>query len=145
MRKRNLLLAGVAVLAYVVFQGQGRFLPIPFSWTQVSDTALQHAYTNKQSDLQVQGEGVVVKVLPDDLHGSRHQKFIVRVSPEQTLMIAHNIDLAPRIEGLRKGDRVGFYGEYEWTTQGGVLHWTHLDPSGRHISGWLQHGGKTYR
>lgn len=35
------------------------------------------AYDNKTSDLQVQGSGVVVKILPDDNEGSRHQRFIL--------------------------------------------------------------------
>ncbi|EIA3114618.1 TPA: DUF3465 domain-containing protein, partial [Vibrio cholerae] len=42
-----------------------------------NDSVLQQAYQSQQSDLQVQGLGQVVKVLPDDNDGSRHQKFIL--------------------------------------------------------------------
>jgi hypothetical protein len=37
------------------------------------------------------------------------------------------------------------FGEYEYSNQGGVIHWTHHDPSRRHEDGWLKHDGKTYQ
>jgi hypothetical protein len=110
-----------------------------------SDQLLQRAYENRQSNLQVEGSGVVIKILPDDLQGSRHQKFILRLSSGQTLLIAHNIDIAPRIDALREGDTVAFLGEYEWNAKGGVVHWTHHDPAGQHSSGWLEHDGSTFQ
>ncbi|MVB24134.1 DUF3465 domain-containing protein, partial [Vibrio cholerae] len=78
-----------------------------------NDAVLQQAYQSQQSDLQVQGFGQVAKVLPDDNDGSRHQKFILKLNSGQTLLVAHNIDLAPRIPNLKVGDSVEFYGEYE--------------------------------
>jgi len=87
----------------------------------------------------------VLKILPDDLEGSRHQRFILRLSSGQKLLVAHNIDLAPRISSLRRGDKVEFSGEYEWNAKGGVIHWTHHDSTGRHIGGWLKHDGQTYQ
>jgi Protein of unknown function (DUF3465). len=50
--------------------------------------------------------------LPDDEQGSRHQRFILRLASGRTLLVAHNIDLAPRIDGLQVGDQVAFSGEY---------------------------------
>ncbi|EGS66762.1 TPA: DUF3465 domain-containing protein [Vibrio cholerae] len=109
-----------------------------------NDAVLQQAYQSQQSDLQVQGLGQVVKVLPDDNDGSRHQKFILKLNSGQTLLVAHNIDLAPRIPNLKVGDIVEFYGEYEWNKKGGVLHWTHKDPQNRHVHGWLKHNWQVY-
>ena len=106
------------------------------------DNLIQAAYENRQSDVQVEGVGRVVKVLPDDNEGSRHQKFILELASGQTILIAHNIDLAPRIPDLRDGESVSFYGENE---RGGVVHWTHHDPQGRHVDGWLKHDGKTFQ
>ncbi|EKF9197517.1 DUF3465 domain-containing protein [Vibrio cholerae] len=109
-----------------------------------NDSVLQQAYKSQQSDIQVQGFGQVVKVLPDDNDGSKHQKFILKLNSGQTLLVAHNIDLAPRITNLKVGDIVEFYGEYEWNKKGGVLHWTHKDPQNRHAHGWLKHNGQVY-
>lgn len=105
----------------------------------------QAAFLAKESDVQVRSKGVVVKVLPDDNVGSRHQKFILKLSGGQTVLIAHNIDLAPRIASLGSGDSVEFYGEYEWNAKGGVVHWTHHDPSGKHQDGWLRHDARLYQ
>ncbi|MGI9320007.1 MAG: DUF3465 domain-containing protein [Thiogranum sp.] len=143
--KKLLFLAVIAALIVGYIQEQGVSLPgLPVS-TQSADRTLQNAYNNRQSDLRVQGEGVVTKILRDDLDGSRHQRFILKIASGQTFLVAHNIDLAPRINGLRTGDTIEFYGEYEWNSKGGVIHWTHHDPAGRHIGGWLKHGGKTYQ
>lgn len=93
----------------------------------------------------VSGHGTVVKLLPDDNAGSRHQKFIVKLSSGKTLLIAHNIDIAPRIAALKMGDAVSYCGEYEPNSKGGLIHWTHRDPQGRHAVGWLKHDGRTYQ
>ncbi len=109
------------------------------------DALLEDAFTRHLSRIQVTGEGTVVKVLRDDGNGSRHQRFIVRLDSGRTVLVAHNIDLAPRIDGLRAGDTVAFSGEYEWNPKGGVIHWTHRDPRGRHPEGWIRHDGQLYQ
>lgn len=106
---------------------------------------LQAAYQSKQSNIQVLQEGKVIKILADDNASPRHQRFLLQLASGQTLLIAHNIDLAPRLANVKVGDKVRFYGEYEWNDQGGVIHWTHRDPQGRHIDGWLELNGKRYQ
>ena len=110
-----------------------------------SDEALARAFEQRTSSVQVEGRGVVQRVLSDDNDGGRHQRFVVALASGQTLLIAHNTDLAPRVAGLRKGDAVSFSGEYEWNAEGGVIHWTHYDPSKRHPTGWIKHKGKVYQ
>jgi hypothetical protein len=89
--------------------------------------------------------GTVERILADDRDGSPHQRFIIRTSGGLSLLIAHNLDLAPRLEGLRPGELVTVLGEYEWNEQGGVMHWTHDDPQGRHIPGYIEWRGRRYQ
>ena len=68
------------------------------------DDPIGRAFASRASDVQVEGEGKVIRVLADDLDGSRHQRFIVQLASGQTLLLAHNIDIAPRIDGLEVGE-----------------------------------------
>lgn len=111
---------------------------------ELSDDQFAQAFDAQSEGVQLKGSGEVIAVLPDDNKGSRHQKFLVRLSSGQTLLVAHNIDLAPRVADLKKGDQVSFYGEYVWTPKGGVMHWTHHDPAGRHQHGWIEKDGVRY-
>lgn len=117
----------------------------PVDAVPVDEGALAGAFKDKRSNVQVEGEGVVARVLADDNDGSRHQRFVLRLASGQTVLIAHNIDIAPRIAELKRGDSVRFHGEYVWNEEGGVVHWTHHDPEGRHTAGWLKHNGRTYQ
>lgn len=135
----------VALLAQYAWQELGVGQRLGLGDLGSGTSALSTAFEQRQSDVQVKGQGEVLRILSDDNDGSRHQRFIVRLGSGQTLLVAHNIDLAPRISSLRTGDLVEFYGEYEWNSKGGVVHWTHHDPQGIHVDGWLKHGGRTYK
>lgn len=128
-----------------IFTGILLLISIVAFSSSANDTILGQAFDANKSDIQVKGSGKVIKLLPDDNKGSRHQRFILRLNSGQTLLVAHNIDLAPKIPRLKVNDNVQFYGEYEWNSKGGVIHWTHKDPRGRHAHGWLKHNGKTYQ
>ncbi|MEM9416286.1 MAG: DUF3465 domain-containing protein [Planctomycetota bacterium] len=107
------------------------------------DGGIGEHFRAQRSDVIVTASGIVKKRLPDDNEGSRHQKLIVTLSTGQTVLIAHNIDLAERVP-CDEGDVIRFRGEYEWSSQGGVVHWTHHDPAGRHQPGWIEHEGVRY-
>ena len=134
-----------ALLALSVFGCASRPDAVQGRLSSESDQILRRAFESHTSKLQVEGRGVVKRILPDDNEGSRHQRFILELSSGQTILIAHNVDLAPRIPGLQQGDEVDFRGEYDWNSEGGVVHWTHHDPAGVHPDGWLKHKGNTYR
>lgn len=143
-RKNVLLLLLAAIIYGLASKGGMYFSGEPIEYVPPS-TTVRKAFVEQTSDVQIQGQGKVKKVLPDDTKGSRHQKFIVQTDPEMTVLVAHNIDLAPRLPGLKEGDIVSFHGEYEWTDKGGVIHWTHKDPKGRHPDGWLRYKGQLYQ
>ena len=79
----------------------------------------------------------------DDNDDSRHQRFVIDVGDRQTLLIAHNIDLAKRVP-VGMGDRVNVRGMYEWNDLGGLVHWTHHDPLENEEGGWISYRSKTY-
>lgn len=106
--------------------------------------AIADAFRTQERGVWVEAEGEVDRVLPDDREGSPHQRFILRLNDGQTVLIAHNLELATRFP-VERGQRVAFRGEYEWNPRGGVVHWTHDDPRGRHTGGWLRVSGRTYR
>jgi hypothetical protein len=108
-------------------------------------SSVETAFANHSSGVEVQGAGTVAALLPDDVKGGRHQRFIVRLDSGTTLLISHNIDVAPRVSSLRVGDRIAFAGEYVWNAKGGLIHWTHRDPSGHHNAGWVKHNGETFQ
>ena len=116
----------------------------PVAPPSADDPSIARAIANHAHEVTVDASGVVSRVLPDDREGERHQRFIVRLPSGTTVLIAHNIDIAPRVEGLRAGAPIVFEGEYVWNAQGGVVHWTHHDPSGRHRSGFVKYNGRTY-
>lgn len=148
---KKLLLLAIAIAAAIYLSRQpdesSRQIAEPTAAhaPAASNGGLASALADQQSGIQVSGEGTVSRILGDDSVGDRHQRFILSLDSGQTLLIAHNIDVAPRIDSLRSGDTVSFSGVYEWNDKGGVVHWTHHDPQGQHEAGWLKHRGRTYQ
>lgn len=142
--KRKLIQIAIAVILIALYAVSERFSGPGSTPDSLENTQLHRVIASKKSDVQVTGQGEVIKLLPDDNKGSRHQRFLVKIDSGDVILIAHNIDLAPRIDALRKGDNIRFNGEYEWNNKGGVVHWTHKDPRSKHIHGWLEHNGKKY-
>ncbi len=149
---KKLLIVVVALAAvglYQTFSDKGGSFDTSSSSSSSLDlhdsSAISRAFEEHADGVPVEGQGVVVKLLPDDNQGSRHQRFIVQLESGQTILIAHNIDLASRVSPLSEGALVSFSGEYAWNPKGGVVHWTHRDPDGTHIAGWVRSNGKVFQ
>ena len=89
--------------------------------------------------------GTVDRVLADQNGPSGpHERFIVALSDAgATVLIEHNLSLAPRVP-VSVGQPVVVHGEYIWNAQGGLIHFTHRDPDGRHEGGYVLFAGKRY-
>lgn len=105
---------------------------------------IRQAAQSQKSGWWLETTATVIKRLRDDTKGHPHQKFLIKLAPDITLLVAHNLDLAQRVP-LKEGDSIQLRGRYEWNNRGGVLHWTHHDPKGRQTGGWIKHKGKDYR
>lgn len=104
---------------------------------------MKRVYDKFDTGTWIEGTGVVLRLIADDNDGARHQRFILDLRNGQTVLMAHNIDLADRVPvGL--GDRVYFRGMYEWNEQGGLVHWTHHDPLGIEDGGFIRYRAKVY-
>lgn len=107
-------------------------------------SAKQPVFDRGDDNTWVDASGVVIRLLHDDRDGARHQRFVVDMRNNQTLLIVHNLDIGQRVP-LGLGDRIHFRGIYEWNDLGGLVHWTHRDPHGVAEGGYIRLAGKTYR
>lgn len=141
-----MLAAVIGVLAVVHLNrwpgGDGEPSAAPQPIHALDGSEVDAAYRAHRSRVEVEVTGVVVRRLGDDTDGSRHERFILRAG-NLTVLVAHNVDLAPPVP-LSPGDTVRVRGEYEWNQLGGVIHWTHHDPAGRHPPGWIRLRGRQY-
>lgn len=146
-------LAVLAVAVVYTIANTGHWTPETASKANPTDAhvvsagsdAIQAAFDQHRSDVVVQGKGTITKLLKDDTKGLQHQKFLVRLDNGLQVLIVHNIDLANRVEPIQVGEPVAFKGEYVWNPKGGLVHWTHHDPQGRHEAGWIQYQGRVYQ
>lgn len=138
-------LFGLLVLAAMqIFQSRQSVEPELGGDSGAGVEMLMAAYESQQSKVWVEVSGVVHKTLADDNKGSRHQRFIYKLNNGHTVLVAHNIDLAPYVP-LEQGDALNIRGRYEWNKKGGVLHWTHHDSKGHIRGGWIELDGKQYK
>lgn len=105
---------------------------------------LESFFDNEIGGEQVFVKGVIVRLLSDDTDGDAHQRFIISLDNEQTLLVAHNIDVGTRVANVKVGEIVYVFGVYEWNAQGGVVHWTHQSLDSSHVPGFIIYHGVQY-
>lgn len=109
----------------------------PVTLTQAMDSCdrgAQHA--------EVHGRGTVERVLGiRESRTGEHEGFIVRMN-ERSIKVETNTGITGPIP-LHRGDTIALQGQYECSD--GVIHWTHHDPRGRHMSGYIEIHGYRYQ
>lgn len=111
--------------------------------TDLGDRQVVDAQARHLEDVEVTFTARVKKLLPPDRKGVTHQRFLLELSNDRTILVAHNTDLAPEVP-IQKGDLVTVHGEYIWNARGGVVHYTH-HTTNRHQGGWINFNGQTYQ
>ena len=87
--------------------------------------------------------GEVAANLPDIVDDASYQQFILQLNNNHLVMVSHNTDISLPIP-IGPGSKVRIRGEYDWTPDGGLIHWTHRDPSGQREGGWIEANGARY-
>jgi hypothetical protein len=110
------------------------------------DAAVCEAFSAQRSGVEVVAQGRVTRVLGVQAgRSSPHEGFLLRLDSGCALVVRVevNTDFTGTIP-LSVGQRVLVKGDYEYYSRGGVIHWTHRDPRGRHENGYVGVNGTTY-
>lgn len=111
--------------------------------------SVKDLFDARRSGTWVETTGRVEKLLPDDPDTSdnsdKHQKFLLLVPGDITVLVAHNISTAARVP-VKPGDRLALRGRYEYSDKGGTIHFTHQSKYGsrNREAGWIDFAGKRY-
>ncbi|HET9393327.1 MAG TPA: DUF3465 domain-containing protein [Candidatus Rubrimentiphilum sp.] len=88
-----------------------------------------------------------VSSMPTYFFGTRtrceHETFDVQTA-SGPIRVIDNVDIAPPVP-VRPGDRVEVRGEMVHDRGSlPIVHWTHHDPQGRHVDGFIRLRGRVY-
>lgn len=102
------------------------------------------AFEEGRTGVWVSGHGTVSQLIGDEtIAGDIHQRMVVDVEGQMSLMIRHSLAQSDRLPiGVR--DTIAFQGRYEWNGRGGVLSGTYHDPEQPGSGGWIRHKGVVY-
>ena len=101
------------------------------------------AYDSRTSTIMVETEARVVLLLPDIDDLGKFQEFKIELENGHVLRVLHDLEQADRVP-VAVSKRIRLRGEYDWSVDGGVIHWTHDDPAGQREGGWIEYQERTY-
>ncbi|MBD5654093.1 MAG: DUF3465 domain-containing protein [Candidatus Eremiobacteraeota bacterium] len=111
--------------------------------------AIYDAWRAGRSHVEVTASGTIARVLgtrPGRI--SAHEGFLLHLRGAAgrglTVRVEDNVDFTGAIP-LQPGADVVARGEYVYDSRGGIVHYTHRDPRGRHAAGYVETGGKLYQ
>ena len=104
----------------------------------------QHACASGASHAEIHVVGTIARYLGTrNSESGEHEGFLVTPSGSNArLLIEDNVNITGFIP-MRSGDSVELQGQYECND--GVIHWTHHDPSGRHVMGFVVVNGRRFQ
>ncbi len=116
---------------------------------RVRNAVAYDAWRSGRSHVEVTVGGVVARMLGTRVGRSgSHEGFLLHLSGADgrglTVRVEDNVDLTGPIP-LREGEPIEVRGEYIFDSRGGIVHYTHRDPRGHHLSGYVLADGKFYQ
>ncbi len=113
-----------------------------------ANAALYDAWAGHRSRVEVTASGSVARVLGTRSGPSgSHEGFLLHLRGAAghglTVRVETNVDITGPVP-LGAGDDVEVRGEYLYDERGGLIHYTHHDPRGRHPGGFVRVGKRVY-
>ena len=140
MNRGAVVLAALCSLGFAACAGGGT--------DTVSNAAIYDAWRSGQSHLEVTASGSVARVLGlRNGPSGEHEGFLLHLRGAEghglTVRVEDNTDITGPMD-VHAGDDAVVRGEYIYDPRGGIIHYTHHDPRGHHVSGYVRVNGRTY-
>lgn len=86
----------------------------------------------------------VTEILPDDVSGKQHQRWMFRITSGEEIMAIFNSETG-EVVPLKVGDTISMGGQFMVARHHGpLLHWLHKDPRGKRPVGYVEINGQRY-
>ncbi len=114
-----------------------------------SNAAVYDAWRLGRSRVEVTAVGAVARILGErEGRSGEHLGFLLHLTGSEgrglTVRVEDNLALTGPI-AIREGELATVRGEYIYDAGGGLIHYTHRDPRGRHEAGYVQAAGRLYQ